>query len=99
MTTISDTATVDLLFPIEYDGIKHSSLTMTELTVEEVFELDKAAAANQRTSFEQDLHYFAKMVRKPPALLMQLKERDWKRLKNKYWETLGNAELEPENSA
>lgn len=98
MTTISNTASIDLWFPIEFDGIKHSTLTMTELTVEEVFELDKAAAANQRTSFEQDLHYFAKMVGKPPAMLMQLKERDWKRLKNKYWETLGNVELEPTSS-
>jgi hypothetical protein len=87
-----DKVVVQLIRPIEFDGIKHSSVTLRELTVEENLELDKASG--NRTSLEQDIHYFAKMAGKPAGFMLVLKERDWKRLKNIYWETLGNVELE-----
>lgn len=92
-----DRLTVPLWRPVEVDGVKHSSVTLRELTVEENLELEKAGAS--RSSFEQDIHYFAKMASKPPAFMLALKERDWKRVKNYYWETLGNVEQEPQTSA
>lgn len=91
-----DQVTIPLLRPVEFDGLKVTSITLNEITVEESLELDKKAAS--RTGLEQDIHYFAKMAGKPPALIQSLKERDWKRVKNAYWETLGNFEQEPESS-
>lgn len=82
--------TVNLMFPIEHDGIKHNTITLNELTVEQVLELDKSN--KDRTSFEQELHYFAKMAGKPVSMLLTLKERDWKRIRDAYWVTLGKSE-------
>ena len=92
-----DVLTVPLWRPVEVDGVRYSSVSLRELTVEENLELEKAGAS--RSSFEQDIHYFAKMAGKPASFMTQLKERDWKRIKNFYWETLGNVEQEPTTSA
>lgn len=90
-----DELTVFLLRPFDCDGVRYTSVKLRELTVEENLELDKASA--NRSSFEQDVYYFAKMAQKPASFFMSMRERDWKRVKNAYWETLGNVELELKN--
>lgn len=91
-----DTVTIPLWKPFDFEGFKQTSVTLHELTVEENLELEKASAG--LSTFEQDIRYFAKMAGKPVAFFLAMKERDWKRVKNRYWETLGNVELEPATS-
>lgn len=91
-----DVVKIPLLRPFDHDGVRYTSVSLRELTVEETLELEKGASG--RTSMEQDICYFAKMAGKPTSFFSVMKERDWKRVKNIYWETLGNAELEPTSS-
>ncbi len=88
--------TVKLLVPVTFDGEKIEQLTMRELTVNETIALEKSHGSKPAT--EQDKHFFALTCGVAPDVIGSLGQRDWSRLKSRYWETLGNAALEPETA-
>ena len=90
--------TVDLLFPVEYakEARKITSITLRELTVDEIIEVERDSDGRSMTADDKTL--FAKMSGLPPEIIGALKSRDWRRLKNKYHSTLGNVGPESDSS-
>lgn len=86
----NENTTIKLWSPVEIPGHTVDELTMRELSVDENIALGKAHG--NKTTLEQDKEFFALMTGQPPEVIGKLKNRDWMRLKNKYWETLGNVE-------
>lgn len=78
------------------DGIKTTELTLRELTVDENIALERKGAG--LGTLEQDKAFFAMSCGVAPAVIGAMKQRDWTRLKNLYWRTLGNVEPEPTTS-
>jgi hypothetical protein len=83
-----DDLELKLLKPVTFDGITHETLVLRELQVKELMALDKGAG--NRTAFEQDVHLYALSAGVSPDLIKELHQRDWNRLRAKYWETVGN---------
>ena len=77
------------------DGAKHDALTLRELTVDENIALERQG--NGKGTLEQDKAFFAMSCGVPPDVIGKMGQRDWTRLKNRYWEVLGNVEPEPES--
>lgn len=88
--------TVKLIKPVNIAGQEITELTLNELTVREKIAHEKSHG--NKTVIEQDLYYFALSCKVSPYTIESLCERDWNRLKARYWETLGNLEPEPETS-
>ena len=89
--------TIQLQKPVTgADGIKVASLTLRELTVDENIVLERSGAG--KGALEQDKAFFAMSCGVPPDVIGKMGQRDWMRLKNRYWTTLGNVEPEPETS-
>lgn len=78
------------------DGLVVDSLTLHELTVDENIVLERQGAG--KGALEQDKAFFAMSCGVAPDVIGKLGQRDWTRLKNRYWTTLGNVELEPVTS-
>lgn len=78
-------------------GEVFDSLTLRELTVAENVALEKQAAG--KGTLEQDVSFFAMSCGVSPDVILGMGQRDWTRLKNRYWETLGNVAPEGETSA
>lgn len=78
--------------PVTVMDTEHTSLTLRELSVAENVALQKSHGS--KTTLEQDIHFFALMCGVPADVIANLKQRDFSRLKNRYWETLGNVEPE-----
>lgn len=93
---MEENLTVQLRAPVEFDGERITELTMRELTVDEIIALQKAHGGKMVAEF--DKHYFAVMCGVAPQVIGKLGDRDWRRLKLRYAETLGNDELEPETA-
>lgn len=91
-----DNLTITLNSPVVVAGETISSLTLRELTVAENLALDKSHGT--KSTLEQDINFFAVSCGVAPDVILGLKQRDWTRLKARYWETLGNVEPEPGNS-
>lgn len=85
-----DVITLKLRTPIQADGITIDTLTLRELKVKELLALEEAAAAGNRSAGKQEVHRFALMTGLSPDSISELSERDWNRLRTKYWETVGN---------
>lgn len=92
---VVDSATIDLWFPVEFkeEARTISELTMRELSVNEIIEVEKSEGVAGPTEYDRLL--FSKMCNVPVSVIGLLKGRDWRRLKDKYNETLGNVEPEP----
>lgn len=90
-----DSLTIKLLSPIDQDGVKYEQLTLRELTVGQLE--GNQIMHGSKTGFEQDVHFFALSCGVSPEVIRAMKQRDWTRLKAKYWEELGNVQSEPEN--
>lgn len=86
--------TVKLLKPVTLDGLEHKELTLRELTVNEIIAHEKSHGA--KVPAESDKHFFALSCGVPPELIGELGSRDWQRLKQRHWATLGNVESESE---
>ena len=78
------------------DGITTHELTMRELTVAENVALEHQSAG--KGTLEQDVAFFAMSCGVSTEVIMGMGQRDWTRLKTRYYETLGNVEPESENS-
>lgn len=78
------------------DGIETKELTLHELTVDENIALERDGIS--KGPLEQDKAFFAMSCGVAPDVIGKLGQRDFTRLKNRYWATLGNVELEPETS-
>lgn len=90
--------TVTLLKPVTgADGVQVTALTLRELTVDENIALERQGAG--KGALEQDKAFFAMSCGVAPDVIGKMGQRDWTRLKNRYWSTLGNVELEPATSA
>ena len=93
-----DDLTITLKTPVAgSDGVQVAALTLRELTVDENIALERQG--NGKGPLEQDKAFFAMSCGVPPDVIGKLGQRDWTRLKTKYWSTLGNVELEPLTSA
>jgi hypothetical protein len=88
--------TIKLLKPAVVAGHTTSELTLRELSVAENLALEKSH--KDKTPLEQDVHFFALSTGVAPDVILALGQRDWTRLKTRYWETLGNVGLEAEPS-
>lgn len=86
--------TVKLIKPRSLDGQEFTDLTLRELSVDEIIAHEKTHG--QKLVIESDKFFFALSCGVPPELIGKLCDRDWKRLKQRYWETLGNVGPEPE---
>lgn len=73
------------------DGSMVESLTLRELTVDENIVLERHGGG--KGPLEQDKAFFAMSCGVDPDVIGKLGQRDWTRLKNRYWTTLGNVEL------
>lgn len=93
---MTDNLTITLKTPVVVDGETITALTLTELTVDDTILLEKQHGTKPTT--EQDKFMFAQACGVVPDVIGKLKQRDWLRLKTRYWETLGNAESEDETS-
>ena len=90
--------TITLKTPVTgSDGIRVDALTLRELTVDENIALERQG--NGKGPLEQDKAFFAMSCGVAPDVIGKLGQRDWTRLKNRYWSTLGNVELDPLTSA
>lgn len=85
--------TLKLLKPVTVDGETHQHLVLRELTVDEIILLDKQNGSKPVS--EQDKYFYAMSCGVVPDVIGQLGQRDWNRLKTRFWNTLGNVELEP----
>lgn len=86
--------TVKLLRPVKgADGTTTDALTLRELTVDENIALERQGAG--KGPLEQDKAFFALSCGVSPDVIGSMGQRDWTRLKNRYWQTLGNVEPEP----
>ena len=83
-----ETIEVTLLSPVTINGDTTNTLVLRELTVEELLALEKSHG--HKSAFEQDVYMFSMSCGVAPDVIKKLRERDWKRLKMKYWETLVN---------
>ena len=83
-----ETAELKLLAPVTIDGDTTATLVLKELTVEQLLVLERSHGG--KTAFEQDVYTFAMSCGVAPDVIKKLGQRDWQRLKMKYWETLGN---------
>lgn len=92
----TDDLTITLGKPVTFEGVEVKSLTLRELSVGELLALD--IQDQDKTVLEKDINYFALMCGVSPGLMKQLKESDWKRLRLRYWKSLGNVEPEPPTS-
>lgn len=88
--------TIKLLVPVNVDGVTHETLTLQELTVDQIILLDKQHGS--KPTSEQDMYFYAQSCDVTPNVIGKLKSRDWNRLKARYWSTLGNVGLEPETA-
>ena len=88
--------TIKLLAPVNVDGETHQTLTLQELTVDQIILLDKQHGS--KPTSEQDKYFYAQSCGVVPDVIGKLGSRDWNRLKQRYWSTLGNAGLEPETA-
>ena len=79
------------------DGVRVTELTLRELTVDENIVLERSNAG--KGALEQDKAFFAMSCGVAPDVIGKMGQRDWTRLKNRYWSTLGNVELEPTTAA
>jgi hypothetical protein len=77
------------------DGGTTSELTLRELTVDENIALERQSTG--KGTLEQDKAFFAMSCGVSPDVIGAMGQRDWMRLKNLYWGTLGNVEPEPES--
>jgi Phage tail assembly chaperone proteins, E, or 41 or 14 len=91
-----DDLTITLLKPVIVDGETTSSLTLRELTVDEMILHEKQHGT--KTTAEQDKFFFSMSCGVVPDVIGKLGSRDWNRLKSRYWSTLGNGMLEPSSS-
>ncbi len=90
--------TIELLRPVTgSDGLKVTALTLRELTVDENIVLERQSAG--KGALEQDKAFFAMSCGVAPDVIGKMGQRDWTRLKNRYWQSLGNVEPEPVTSA
>lgn len=78
------------------DGTTTAELTLRELTVAENVALERKGMG--KGTLEQDVEFFAMSCGVSPDVVMAMGQRDWTRLKNLYYSTLGNVGLESENS-
>lgn len=92
-----ESVSIDLWFPVDVkdEARQIIKLTMRELTVDEIVELEKSDVVIGATEYDRLL--FAKMCNVPASVIGQLKGRDWRRLKDKFHSTLGNVEPAPES--
>jgi len=84
--------TVNLLTPVNVDGLEITELTLRELCVDE--EIALAKTHGEKFGIEQDKYFFATSCGVSPEVIGKLKRRDWTRLKNRFHEELGNVEPE-----
>lgn len=88
--------TIKLMKPVAVDGETHETLTLQELNVDQIILLDKQHGS--KPTSEQDKYFYAQSCGVTPDVIGKLGSRDWTRLKNRYWSTLGNVEQEPETA-
>lgn len=88
--------TVKLLKPVTVAGHTTTELTLRELSVAENLALEKSH--KDKTPLDQDVHFFALSTGVAPDIILAMGQRDWTRLKTRYWETLGNVAPEDELS-
>lgn len=86
--------TLKLIKPVSLDGQEFAELTLRELTVDEIIAHEKSHGT--KVPAESDKHFFALSCGVPPELIGKLGSRDWQRLKQRHWDTLGNVESESE---
>ena len=88
--------TVKLKNPVTVEGQRYDSLAMRELTVDEVILLERQNGSKGQV--DQDKFYFAMSCGVIPEVIGALGQRDWTRLKTRFWETLGNVASEEDTS-
>lgn len=93
---MSESLTIPLKKPVTVEGQRYDSLTLRELTVDEVILLERQNGSKGQV--EQDKFYFAMSCGVLPDVIGALGQRDWTRLKTRFWETLGNVESEGDPS-
>lgn len=93
---MSENLTVKLKNPVTVEGQRYDSLTMRELTVDEVILLERQNGSKGQV--DQDKFYFAMSCGVIPEVIGALGQRDWTRLKTRFWETLGNVASEEDTS-
>ena len=84
--------TLKLTKPVNFDAATFEELTLRELIVDEMIGLEKQHSS--KPTIEYDKHFFALTCGVQPDVIGQLGSRDWVRLKNFYWDKLGNVELQ-----
>ena len=94
---MSEELTVKLIKAVTLDGQEIKSLTLRELDVDETILLEKMG--KDKGPIEQDKAFFAASCGVSQEVIGKLGQRDWTRLKTRYWETLGNVEWEGAPSA
>lgn len=85
-----------LFSPVEFDSVRYDELSLRELTVDEMIALEKSTG--NKLVIEQDKAFYSLTCGVPPQVIGNMKSRDWVRLKNYYWDKLGNVELPPVTS-
>lgn len=91
-----DDLTIKLLSKVNVDGMEYDKLTLRELTVDEVIELEDKHGTKVPTA--QDKYFFAMACNVPPEVIGSLGQRDFIRLRNLHTDKLGNVKPEGENS-
>lgn len=86
--------TVKLQKPVTTsDGQVTTELTFRELTVDELIIVERQSAG--KGDIEQDKILYAMSCGVSPEVIGKVGQRDWVRLRQRYWSTLGKAEPEP----
>lgn len=89
--------TIELLVPVKgADGFETTELTMRELTVDENIVLERQGAG--KGPLENDKAFFAMCCGVSPDVIGKLGQRDWRRLQNRFYATLGKSDPEPATS-
>jgi hypothetical protein len=88
--------TLKLLTPVVVEDETVSELTLRELSVDELLAQEKTHGS--KSILEQDIHSYALMTGYSPKVIRALKQRDWMRLRNLFWSTLGNVSDDQEEA-